>query len=755
MTKAKNIRRNFREGLVLILFFISLNTAAFSQFSIQGKIVDNYTNPLIGANVYLPELNKGSSSDENGLFELKDLPKGLIKLQVSYIGYQGIFREMLIDSSVQDLVLMLKPVVIESQEVVISGGHISTQHENAVKIDILSKEAFDINSKGNIMHALAEIPGIDMISKGQGVAKPVIRGLSMNDILVLNNNVRIENYQYGENHPLGIDANQIERIEIIKGPASLLYGSDAIGGVLNFVKESPPPMGELKGDININLHSNTKGINGSFGLKGASKKIFGGICANLKSHADYLQADMAFAPNTRFNELTLSAYTGYTGKDGVFKLSYDRFSQNLGMLLPPSVNLVNEPGRKNEFWYQELSHQVLSFQNKIYINSIKLEVNAALQEAWRKLITTIAEPEVEMKLKTLTYESKLHFPSYGTSAYFLGFQGMNQHNNNLNERNTKILPDAAINNIGVFGLAQYKAFDILNLQAGARFDYYNLNSEEIGASGEPNYHKAVQKDFSNFSASAGLTIEASDKLYLRLNIANAFRAPNVSELTSSGIHGNRFEQGNPNLNPQQATETDFSLHFHGSYLSIDFALFYNQIKDYIYLSPSGELTPEGLNIYTFTQSNASLYGGEESIHFHPRSLPYLHIVSKFSHVVGKQENGDYLPFIPAAKWRNEIRIETDKIGFLLNPGIKISSLSAMQQEHPAPSESVTNAYTILNLQLNSAIKIFRTKVKIAFAVENLTDKAYFDHLSTLKELNYLNQGRNFTFSVLIPFDIIN
>ena len=142
-----------------------------------------------------------------------------------------------------------------------------------------------------------------MIAKGQGVSKPVIRGLSMNDVLVMNNGVRIENHQFSENHPLGIDDNDVERIEIIKGPASLLYGSDAIGGVINFIKEKPAPVGKILGGYRIQLHSNTLGMNNSIGLKGASKNLFGGFRFGNKTHADYLQGGGDYVPNSRFNEI--------------------------------------------------------------------------------------------------------------------------------------------------------------------------------------------------------------------------------------------------------------------------------------------------------------------------------------------------------------------------------------------------------------------------------------------------------------------
>lgn len=143
------------------------------------------------------------------------------------------------------------------------------------------------------------------ISKVSGVSKPVIRGLSMNDILILNNGVRYENYQYSSHHPLGIDDSGIEDVEVIKGPASLLYGSDAIGGVINFIKEKPASEHSIIGDYTVQLFSNTLGIKNNIGIKGSSGRFFGGIRIGQKTHADFLQGGGEYVPNSRFNEYSI------------------------------------------------------------------------------------------------------------------------------------------------------------------------------------------------------------------------------------------------------------------------------------------------------------------------------------------------------------------------------------------------------------------------------------------------------------------
>ena len=297
---------------ICIMIFIYHNINA--QNSITGIIRDQDSIPLPGATIYIPDLNKGTVTNNDGTYRILNLPNGKISIQYSYIGFinQVVTLELNEDNRILNIVLI--STAVEAGEIIISGGYNSTQHGNAVKVDVLKLDPHSIKSTPNFSEVLTRVPGVDMISKGSGVSKPVIRGLSMNDILVLNNGVRFENYQYSSHHPLGIDEFGIENVEIIKGPASLLYGSDAIGGVINFIKEKPASVGTVEGDYNMQLFSNTLGMSNNIGIKGSSGKLFGGIRAGNKTNSDFLQGGGDFVPNSRFNEVSIKMNSGYTGK---------------------------------------------------------------------------------------------------------------------------------------------------------------------------------------------------------------------------------------------------------------------------------------------------------------------------------------------------------------------------------------------------------------------------------------------------------
>ncbi|MBU1355666.1 MAG: TonB-dependent receptor [Candidatus Edwardsbacteria bacterium] len=736
--------------ICLMIWFCNITSA---QNTISGKVADQSGNPMSGANVFLPEQNKGTATGQTGDYKIENLPNGKIKMQFYFIGFAAEMKTVVLQDSNIVLNIIMNNTPIELPGIVVTGGYVSAQHENAVKIDVIEIRDIALSGTPNFMEALSTVPGVDMIAKGQGVSKPVIRGLSMNDILVMNNGVRIENYQFSENHPLGVDDNNIDKVEIIKGPASLLYGSDAIGGVFNFIKEKPAPIGEILGDYRTQLHSNTLGFNNSLGIKGASEHVFAGFRAGNKTHADYKQGGGDFVPNSRFNEWSFNLNSGYTGKPGTFKIFYDYFKQDLGMTVPPVKPLISEQGRKNEIWYQDLEHQLLSSQNMLYLGKFQWEINAAYQNALRKLQTTLDVPFIEMNLNTITYESKLHLPSDEKTEYIIGLQGMSQNNRNRNSRASQFLPNADINNLGFLGLSQYRFFNKLMLQGGLRYDRYITETFALGTEGAGDYHAPVAKDFTRLTGSVGATCNLIEQLLLRVNVAKAYRAPNLSELTSNGMHGARYEIGSENLNPENACETDISMHYHGEYLSLDLAGFYNQIDDYIYIAPTSDTTAAGVGIYRFSQTNANLLGGEAGLHVHPQSMSWLHLQATCSMVTGKQQNGNYLPFIPAQKIHYEARAEKGKIGLFLHPNIRISALSALRQHHPSPFEAPTDRYTLVNAGLSTDIKISNQCLNISLSVNNIFDTKYFDHLSTLKPMNYYNQGRNICLNLKIPFGI--
>jgi iron complex outermembrane recepter protein len=740
-------------GVFIFIFSFHIINA---QNRITGKITDQDNLPLAGAAIFISEINKGTYSDEKGEFQLSNLPNGKIRIQFSFLGYANQIETIELKGEKVIINVILKQTAVEADEVVVSGIYNSTQHKNAVKIDVLKIDPHAIKTTPNFSEVLTQAPGVDMISKGSGVAKPVIRGLSMNDILILNNGVRFDNYQYSDHHPLGIDEFGIEDVEIIKGPASLLYGSDAIGGVINFIKEKPAPVGNLIGDYNLQLFSNSLGMTNSLGIKGSTKEFYGGIRLGNKTYSDYLQGGGDFVPNTRFTGTSLNMNTGYLNSKMALNFFYDYSIHKIGLAEEDAVDYVKEKGRgrKLEVYYMLLNNHLLATQNKFFLNKFKLEVNSAYQKYGLIHSEGPGDIAIEMSLRTVTYETRLYLPSTDKSEYIIGFQGLNQTNANLNDRETKLLPDARTNNYSAFGLIQYTFLGKIKLQTGIRYDSKSILTQSIGLPSDTMYRPSLDKKYGSFSGSFGATYNFSEKLLFRTNFAAAYRTPNLAELTSNGQHETRFEIGDKNLVPEHSYETDLSIHYHMENFTFEVAGFYNLINNYIFISPTGDTTSSGISIYKYQQTNSFLFGGEADLHIHPKHFKWLHFETTFSSVIGKQKSGDYLPFIPAHKLRVELRAEKESLFFLQKPFISLYTTTAFSQDNTAPEETTTSGYTLLDLCIGGNIKGKNQLISISLSANNLLDKKYVDHLTTLKEVGYFNPGRNIALNLKIPFTVI-
>ena len=731
-----------------IIVFIMINQVGFAQNSIKGKITNKTNNqPLPSANVYLPEQHKGTLTDNNGIYNMNHLPKGKIKIQFSYVGYKTIIKTLLIEDSEIILNIEMESAVLQAEEVVVSGGSYTTQHQNAIKIEILkSKDIVEIGTP-SFTEAIANVPGVDMISKGIGVAKPVIRGLSMTNILMLNNGVKLENFQFSENHPFLIDEFGIDRIEIIKGPASLLYGSDAVGGVINVLKEKPAPIGKIIGDFNTQYHSNTQGIVSNLGIKGSSENFFWGLRGGLKSHADYRDGNEDYVPNTRFNEKSFKANLGLIKSFGLFRLYYDYNQPDLGMCVGDAIALTTENGRENKIWYQDLTNHLISTKNTLFFGKYKIDMNAAYQMNNRRLQTDNNKPffeMVDMDMNTFSYEIKTYLPSGINSEYIIGLQGANKTNRN-HDAPSHVLPDADVNDLSVFGLVQHTFFEKLKMQAGIRYDFRTISTVA-----ETN-KEAIDNDYGNISASVGATYELNKHILLRANLASAHRTPNIAELTQNGMHGSRYEQGNADLKSQRSYEADLSAHFHSKYIMVDLAGFYHSINNYIFIAPTNDTIAGGDKIYRYSQTNAEIYGSELSLNILP--VDWINIKTTYAYLLGKQDDGSNLPFIPQNKLRLELKFQKQKIAFMKNPFVKLGGLYAAKQNKPAMFETESDSYFLLNAGIGANFKWANQLLAISIQANNLLNETYIDHLSTLKGMGYYNIGRNISINIRIPFGI--
>ena len=753
--------------LLIVIWFISNSFCLYSQYSISGKITDHSTGEtLIGVNVYIPELLKGTTTNKNGEYFINDLPKGEIIVRFSYIGYKTINKKVSLKNSPVKLNLQMDFLVVEGQEIVISGNFTSTQHDNTVKINTINARQLEQSGSPSLIQTLAETPGVDIISKGPGIGSPVIRGLSLSNILFLNNGIPLNNYQFSENHPYLVDEFGVKRVEIIKGPASLIYGSGAVGGVINLIDEEPALIGKIEGKAGFKYFGNTNGLSGNLGVKGNNKGFFWGVQGGITSHMDYKQGNGDIARNTRFNRTSFKINTGLIRKKATYKIIYQQSKDKLGLAVEPAFSLTSVNERKNEDWFQDLTDHLIISQNKFFFGKLRMDLHLAYQLNQRKLIGSELTPVntlVDMQLSTLSFRLKGAYQFNDKFKIILGTQGFTQNNTNFDAPD-RILPDANIFDISFYSLAQYHLQNIIVLEAGLRYSFKNIyvplqevsgHSHDDGDIGEDDDMINYENSFSNLSASVGATINLSEMMLIRLNLASAYRSPNLAELTQHGMHGTRFELGNQNLTNQQNLEVDIGFHMHTRHTSLDISGFYNNVYNYIFLAPTNDTTADGSKIYQYSQTPSVLYGGEIMLHVHPHPLHWLHIESSYSYIIGKEKSGDFLPLIPTNNLKLGLMFTKDKIKSLKNTYLKLDFKYAFAQNNPSVFETPTDEYFIVDIGFGTEIKINNQILLVDLSISNILNNTYFDHLSTLKDLGIYNMGRSVNLAVKIPFGIKN
>ncbi|SFA93223.1 iron complex outermembrane recepter protein [Flavobacterium swingsii] len=651
------------------------------------------------------------------------------------------FSGMLYAQVTQDTLHKDKPFVMD--EVKISSNAFNKiQSQNVMKIEHKSIKELQQKGAATLMEGLASIPGVSQISTGTSIGKPVIRGLSGNRVLVYTQGVRLENQQFGEEHGLGLSDSGIESVEVIKGPASLLYGSDALGGVLYFNPEKFAKPNSYSADFNQKLFSNTHGSNTSFGLKSSSENWKFIIRGGYNNHGDYKMPNDSLVTNTRFDEADVKTAIGYSNPKFATILRYNLNNLNLG--IPEEIGLQTRK-RDPDYPRQGVLNHILSLHNNFFFKNSKLDANFGYISNNRKEFEDSTIPVLDMNLNTVNYDLKYYLPKIGKLETIIGLQGMSQTNRNSGLE--LLIPDANTNDIGALATSNYEWKSNV-IQAGFRFDTRKINTETHGIIGDEGYFEAIDKKYTSFNASLGYKTKLTDYLSFRFNVASGFRSPNLAELTSNGVHegSNRYEIGNSNLKNEQNIQTDLNLEYGNSHFEFFANGFYNHINNYIFISPNGNIIDEN-DVYDYVQANAKLYGGEFGIHFHPHPLDWLHITSSFETVTGQKQNGEYLPLIPANKWNNNLRTEFDINNWIKKGFATVNVESIFKQNNNSTFETKNNDYTLVNIGLGGNININKTNFDISINANNMLNKSYISHLSRLKTDGIPNIGRNIVLGV--------
>ena len=651
-------------------------------------------------------------------------------------------------------------------EVVVTGVTGNTRiREIATPVSVISNVALQSHQSTNIIDAISHQPGVNQVTTGSGISKPVIRGLSYNRILVVNNGIRQEGQQWGDEHGIEIDGNSVNSVEILKGPASLMYGSDAMAGVIIMHEAPVMPSGGMYAEAGSEYQTN----NGLFGytlnFKGNQHDFTWDWRWSQKLAHDYHAPEDGYVPNSAFRERALN------GSLGVIKnWGYSRLHVSFYQLTPGMVEVEDEyeEGGKDykiDAPFQEVKHYKAVLNNYLGIGDGYLKAIVGYQQNRRQEFEEEDECGLDFRLHTVNYDLRYVLPEWNKFNTNIGIGGMYQKSENLGEE--FLIPAYHHFDFGVFATASRSFLDRLHVSGGLRYDHRNLHSLSLEEEGEERFSDFHRK-FGDFSGSLGAIYNLSQRLDLKANISHGFRAPNMSELGSNGEHEGtfRYELGNQDLNPEHSWQFDLGLDYAGSVLSYSLALFANRINDYIYIQRAeGEM--DGTPLYQFSAGDARILGGEARVILH--LLHHLHFENCYSYVDAQQLHAErdskYLPFTPAPRWLSSLHYDIPfRSKIIRGAYAEVESDMNFKQTHileANDTETPTSSYTLLNLGIGTNIHLAngRKLCSVGLSATNLLDKAYQSHLSRLKYAETYpltgrhginNMGRNFGIKVMFP-----
>lgn len=651
---------------------------------------------------------------------------------------------------------------LELGEVVITGLAGDTKvKEMPSPVSVVRPTDLRSRAATNIIAALAQEPGIQQITTGPSISKPVIRGLGYNRVLVVHDGIRQEGQQWGDEHGVEIDGTDIHYAEVFKGPASLMYGSDALSGVIIF---HPQPQAAF-GTVSSSLSSEYQSNNNLFSYSLSNSGNLNGWVWNARFSDRYAGAYRnkydGKVPNSGFMERAASAMVGKNGSWGYTRLKASWYHLRPGIIEGERDAQTGELegdcfGHKPDLPFQHIYHYKVVSDNTIRIGEGEVKAIVGWQQNRRQEFEESPdECGLYMKLNTVNYDLRYQSGNIGGWKIAAGIGGMYQNNKNLGEE--ALIPNYNLLDAGAFVTATKTAGEWI-LSGGLRADLRHLSSKAM-----EDHFTAFKRDFKGFSGSIGAVRPLGEHLTIRANVAHGFRAPNLSELGSDGEHEGtfRYEVGNHGLSPEKSLQADLGLDFSSKYLSLHTALFASRIDNYIYLTRNGQLSDEGVPVYTYVAGRAALKGLEASVDFHP--IHSLHLSSAFSCVYAKEKSGNNLPMTPAPRLFSEAKYELSHDGKLFNNSFLALNLDWNFKQDRIfalnDTETPTPAYVLLGASAGTDIVICgKTVASLHLIASNLTDKAYQNHLSRLKyadanartgRIGVFNPGRNLTLKLTL------
>lgn len=762
---------------------------------LKGTVKDAQNNATLeGALVYIHESGNHALTDSKGMYILTGIRTGNYHLHVEQYGYQAWSGMVKVDSSVTEFNTFLKPSPIELKQVVIGGEELKTGEQKFTQpVEVADKEFLEKNYGNTFSETLEEIPGINALNTGVGISKPVIRGMTFNRVIVNDQGIKQEGQQWGLEHGLEIDQFAVQNVEIIKGPASYIYGSDGIGGVINILPPSLPQQKNVSGEV-LSVYRNNNNLLGlSSMIEGRttqnwfrarySHQEYGDYSVPADSF-DYLGFTLPIADHSlkntagRINNFTLSSgkvsnWGKITATGSIFRQKAGFFSGAIG--IPRADDLKpDESTRDIDLPYQQINHYKFILNSEIALGNHWLETDLGYQLNIREEhspphihIPNAPTPDSDLAhrwdLHTFSFNTRYH-QSIGDSIKIVtGFSFQGQKNNRKGFE--FLLPEFSSLNPGIYGFLQYDLQKSLTLNAGLRADLYNVNTRKHL---QPVYNSdttliaydlrapELSRSYFNWSGGVGLSWYPNERVNVKINAGKSFRVPTAAELTVNGVHHGSFrhEKGSAELSPESGYQFDLVLSKEYKKVLIKSTPFFNYFKNYIFLRPTVEFSPlpDAGQIYQYSQSEVIHSGYELMAEYHPVKKLHLSFTSEYVYTYNINTSLP-LPFIPPLSLKAEVeqsytgKKKLTKEGFF---GLETNYFAG--QYRTDRNEKPTPGYFLVNILSKHEISVLKQEIQVFFRINNLFDVRYLKHLSRYRLLNLPEPGRNFIVTVKIPIE---
>ena len=810
---------------LLFLAFIASPSALFAQLAppvasrgraatppLIGRVTDATTGEgLPGSTVLFDDLKQGTATGPDGSFTFANLPRGRFTVQVRSLGYNTVTQTVDTGNN-QPLAIKMTVAATEIGQVVVTGVSQATQlRRSPIPTSVVDHVRLNQTSASNIVDAIAHTPGVSQITTGAAISKPVVRGLGYNRVITLNNGAKQEGQQWGDEHGIEIDEFSVDRAEIIKGPGSLLYGSDAMAGVINFLAPDPVAEGHITGLATASYQTNNRQQGYSFQNAGNLNGLNWLVRGTRKVAGAYQNRYDGRVYNSGFNEYDANGYVGLNKSWGYSHLTFSTFNQRLGLTegardangrftkeVPSGDSTLAVPVSDNDLRgyglavpQQQINHLRIGTDNSFILgqNGARIGLQVSYQQNLRREYGNVfnpAETSLYFQLRTVDYSLRYFLAEKNGWNLTLGTSGLHQQNRNLGQE--FLIPAYQVDEGGVFAVGK-KTIGALDISGGLRYDVRRIAADGLWLDGRerpttgtaPNAETKFPgfiSTFRNYSGSIGAAYNLNEKLTVKGNISRGFRAPNIAELGSNGKHEGtiRYEIGNDNLQAETSLQIDAGVSYVTDHVRFSIDAFENSIDNYIFtrrlLTASGaDSLRNGTGAYKYEQGQARLAGGEVSLDFHPHPLDWLHFENAFSMVRAQQlnrpETEKYLPFIPGDRLQSELRANFRRQGKrIANPYARLQVEHTFAQNRyfsAFDTETATPGYTLINAGIGTDLANAQGKTlfSLYLTANNLFDVAYQSHLSRLKYADFnasngrtgvFNQGRNVSVRLVVPLD---